>query len=489
MFKWFFDRSKIVMLLAILSIGLGCVSTPEPKPYGPVPTQRQLTWQNMEYYAFLHFNMNTFTNREWGHGKEKQNAFNPTELDTDQWCRIFKKAGMTGVVITAKHHDGFCIWPSKKTKHSVAHSQWRNGKGDVLAELSKSCKKYGLKFGVYISPWDRNNPIYGKDDAAYNKYFEDQLTELLTHYGEIFEVWWDGANGDRNNPDKHQEYDWPAFVKLVRKLQPNAVMFSDAGPDIRWIGTERGHAGTTNWSTMNRDDLRPGIRGKNKILHAGQKGGTHWLPGEVDVSIRPGWYYHKNQDARVKKLKHLAKIYHASVGRNSNLLLNIPIDRRGLVHENDEKELLQLRVYLDQAYKTDLARGSKIIAEPIRGAGFEGQALNDGDDASYWATKDEQTTGEFTVIFDKAQDVNRVVLKEHIKLGQRVEAFEVHVKTAKGWKKVASATTIGYKRIISFKRIKATQVKIKITKALACPTIGTFEVYNAIEVDEFLSKK
>lgn len=335
-----------------------------PEPFGPIPSARQLAWQDLEYYAFVHFNMNTFTTREWGTGQEPPETFNPTELDCRQWARVCKDGGMKGIIITAKHHDGFCIWPSAMSEHTVANSPWRDGEGDLLAELSEACAEFGLKFGVYMSPWDRNCPVYG-DSPRYNDYFKAQLTEVLTNYGDVFEVWFDGANGEGPN-GKRQEYDWPGFIATVREHQPDAVIFSDAGPDIRWVGNERGFAGETNWSTMKRDEFFPGIPGRNHDLNEGQADGTHWLPAECDVSIRPGWYYHAEQDDKVKTLDELLEIYYASVGRNGSFLLNLPVDRRGLVHENDVERLMELRHALDLIFADDLTNDASAFATNVR---------------------------------------------------------------------------------------------------------------------------
>jgi alpha-L-fucosidase len=306
------------------------------KPILPIPSAKQLAWQSLEYYGFVHFNMNTFTNAEWGEGKENPNSFNPTALDCEQWARIAKKAGMKGLILTAKHHDGFALYPSKFTKHSVANSSWKNGKGDVVRDLSNACKKYGLKLGIYLSPWDRYHPDYGTD--AYNQVYANMQKELLTQYGPIFEFWYDGANGEGPN-GKKQVYDWPLVHSMVEKYQPQAVQFSDSGPDIRWVGNERGYAYDKTWSPINRDEIYPGYP-KFDAYKNGQENGSHWVAPEVDVSIRPGWYYHADQDLKVKSPDSLMKIYVASVGRNSNLLLNIPVDRRGLVHENDSASMI-----------------------------------------------------------------------------------------------------------------------------------------------------
>ncbi|KKN19421.1 hypothetical protein LCGC14_0945840, partial [marine sediment metagenome] len=331
-----------VLILCFVGISFGQIAPPAPA--GPLPSERQLAWQQLEYYAFIHFNMNTFTNMEWGTGAELPKQFDPSELDAEQWVKVAKDAGMKGIIITAKHHDGFCLWPTKTTEHSVKNSPWKDGKGDLIKDLSEACKVNGLKFGVYLSPWDRNNKDYGKPE--YVNAFHEQLRELLSNYGDIFEVWFDGANGgtgyygganEERKIDNKTYYEWDEATKIVRELQPEAVIFSDAGPDIRWVGNEEGYANETNWSIMRRDEIYPGWP-RYKELRSGHEDGTHWLPAEADVSIRPGWYYHPAEDHQVKSLPQLLDIYYRSVGRNASLLLNLPVDNRGLVHETDVKQ-------------------------------------------------------------------------------------------------------------------------------------------------------
>src|SRR5260221_5086098 len=300
-----------------LACALCACTTPgqgAPQALAPLPTPRQLEWQALERCAFAHFGVDTFTDAEWGTGKEPESIFDPTDFDAGQWVRALKDAGFAGLILTAKHHDGFCLWPSKFTDHSVAKSPWRNGKGDVVREVSDACREFGLKFGVYLSPWDRHEPSYG-DSPRYNQHYVDQLTELLTNYGPIFEVWWDGACGEGPN-GKKQEYDWPRFTALVRKLQPQAVIFSDVGPDVRWVGNENGFAGETCWGMISPEGKVPGIGAPSESeLNAGRIDGTTWIPAECDVSIRPGWCYHASQDGQLKSLEQLLEIWYASVGR------------------------------------------------------------------------------------------------------------------------------------------------------------------------------
>src|SRR5579862_1656649 len=287
------------------------MATDDFKPVPPLPSPRQLAWHRMERYCFAHFGPNTFTGKEWGTGKEATDIFNPKHLDCRQWVHTFKDAGFSGVIITAKHHDGFCLWPSKLSTHTVAQSPWKNGKGDVLKELSQACKAEDMKFGVYLSPWDRNHPTYGTPE--YNETFKAMLKEVLTHYGPVFEVWFDGANGEGPN-GKRQVYDWPGFIQVVRQCQPNAVIFSDAGPDIRWVGNEEGYAGETNWCTIDKGKFSPGHADQH-VLNVGDENGPDWVPAECDVSIRPGWFWRESENTKIKSVQKLMDIWYGSVGR------------------------------------------------------------------------------------------------------------------------------------------------------------------------------
>ena len=470
-------------LIAAAATGDAHAETPPPATIAPLPSPRQLAWHKLDFYAFVHFNINTFTDLEWGHGTENAQAFNPTALDCRQWCRIFKKAGMKAVIITAKHHDGFCLWPSKYTDHDVESSPWKNGRGDVIRELADACAEYGLKLGIYISPWDRNHPLYGRDDAAYNDYFANQLRELLTNYGPIFEVWWDGANGDRNNPEKYQEYDWPRFIRIVRELQPNAVIFSGNG-DIRWIGNERGHAGATQWCMFRFDKLAVDHTGDyHRFLETGMENGDRWYPGEVDVSIRPGWYYHSEEDDKVKSVQKLMDIYYESVGRNTNLLLNIPVDRRGLVHENDAAALLAMGRMIQKTFAEDLARGKPATADNTRGhdAAYATDHVTDGNPATYWATDDDVLAASVTIDFGGPVRFNRVRIEEPIALGQRVKSFTLEGRVAGQWRTIAQGTTLGDQRILRTPAIQADRLRLNITDARACPAIQRIGVFAAPE--------
>ncbi len=388
------------------------------------PSPRQLEWHKLEYYAFVHFGPNTFTDREWGEGKEDPKVFNPTQLDARQWVRTFKDAGMKQVIITAKHHDGFCLWPSAFSKHTVAQSGWKDGKGDVLAELRAACNEYGLKMGVYLSPWDRNHPKYGTPE--YNQVFANMLKEVLTKYGPIYEVWFDGANGEGPN-GKKQVYDWELFNSTVRKYAPKAVIFGDGGPDVRWVGNEAGYAPEECWATIKSNRYVPGTSLHNE-LGKGDPNGDQWTPAECDVSIRPGWFYHASQDAQVKTPEQLMDLYERSVGHNASLLLNVPPDRRGLIHENDVKALMGFRKLREETYR-----------------GIPG-LVNDS----------EPVNKRQTLQLSQPALIDRIILREDIKHGQRVKKFHIAVKNRDGSQSEFSGTTIGAKRIF---RIPAGQIQ------------------------------
>jgi alpha-L-fucosidase len=462
-----------------------CKEVPPPAPFGPLASERQLAWHELEFYAFVHFNMNTFTNKEWGFGDEDPALFIPAELDCRQWARICKNAGMKGIIITAKHHDGFCLWPSDYTEHSVKNSSWKNGQGDLLRELADACNEYGLKMGVYLSPWDRNNADYGKSE--YIDYYRNQLREILTDYGEIFEVWFDGANGgtgyyggknEMRMIDRETYYDWPNTHKIVRELQPGACMFSDAGPDIRWCGNEQGWINATNWDLLRLDEYFPGCDCAEQ-LRTGDENGTHWVPAEVDVSIRPGWFYHESEDTLVKSWYDLLDIYLKSVGRGASLLLNIPVDKRGLIHENDSDQLLKFAEKIRSDFADEKAAYGMVSATNVRGDAkkYAASNINDRDKATCWATDDSVTVSSVVIDFKEPTEIHYFVVQEFIKLGQRVQAFTVEALVENHWIEIASGTTIGYKRILSFTPVNAMCVRFSIRESKACPVISNIELY------------
>jgi alpha-L-fucosidase len=393
---------------------------------------------------------------------------------------------MKGLIITAKHHDGFCLWPSPLTDHSVVRSPWKAGKGDVLRELADACREYGLKLGVDFSPWDRNQPAYGT--PAYLDYFRAQLKDLLTGYGPLFEVWFDGANGgdgyyggarETRRIDGRSYYDWPAAWSLVRALQPRAVMFSDAGPDVRWVGNEKGVAFETYWYGLDRDRTYPGDPAYSRDLAHGRADGGDWVPPEVDVSIRPGWFYHQAEDAKVKSVDDLLTIYEQSVGRGANLLLNVPPDRRGLISETDAERLRAFRSAIDAAFRVDLARTATASATSVRGGlpMFDAARVNDGRTDTYWAADDGVTSASVTLAFPRPTAFERVVMQEFIALGQRVERWTVEAERGGSWKVVAEGSTIGHKRIVRCGPLTTTRIRVTILSARACPTLASIGVY------------
>jgi alpha-L-fucosidase len=396
---------------------------------------------------------------------------------------------MKGLILTAKHHDGFCLWPSKYTEHSVKNSSWRKGQGDVVREISEACRRHGLKFGIYLSPWDRNYKDYGKPE--YITYYRNQLRELLTNYGPIFEVFLDGANGgdgyyggarETRRIDRETYYDWPTTWNLIRELQPNAIIFSDAGPDVRWVGNERGIAGETCWATLNKADFVPG-RADEQRLNRGDRPGTDWVPAECDVSIRPGWFYHEKEDTKVRAAENLVDLYFSSVGRGASFLLNLPIDRRGRIHEKDVKSLLEFREYLDRTFKNDLAREATVVASNTRGAArrFSPTNVIDASRKTYWIPDDSLTHAEVIIDFRRSQTFNIVRLREYLPLGQRVEAFAIDEWMDGKWHEFASATSIGNCRLIRTEPITTSRVRFRITQAAAAPAISEIAVFAEAE--------
>jgi alpha-L-fucosidase len=456
-----------------------------PKPFGACPTPAQIAWHEMEFYGFVHFTTNTFTGKEWGFGDESPAIFNPTALDTAQWARVAREAGMRGLILTAKHHDGFCLWPSTLTEHSVKASPYKAGKGDVVREFADAARKEGLKIGLYLSPWDRNHAEYSR--PAYVQYYRDQWKDLISTYGPLFEVWQDGANGgdgfyggtrEKRTIDRLTYYDWPKTNAQILAQDPGIIIFSDAGPGCRWVGNESGFSDEESWQTINLAGMYPGV--SHNHLAKGDKGGSHWVGVEVDVSIRPGWFYHAEEDARVKTGPQLVDIWYQSVGRGANLLLNIPPDRRGIFHEIDVASLRAMRATLDATFKTDLAKG-KPAAGPARGndARFAPAMLTDADPATYWSTDDGTTTGEAVIDLGAAATFDVIKIRERIELGQRVEKFAVDAWINGAWKEVVVGTTIGPRRIVRIPAVEASRVRLRVLGALACPAISELSLYRS----------
>ena len=457
--------TTVTLLMAILIVNTYAQKT-IPKPCGPVPTENQLRWQDMEMYAFIHYSLNTYTDQEWGFGNEDPKLFNPADLDCQQWARVCKQAGMRGIIFTAKHHCGFCMWPSAYTEYSVKNSPWKQGKGDVVRELAEACREEGLKFAVYLSPWDRNHPEYGRQ--AYVDYFRNQLRELLTNYGDIFEVWFDGANGgdgwyggtnETRKIDRTTYYQWSETYKMIRQLQPKCLIWNDGSDrgDLRWVGTEAGNVGETNWSLLNGDGEVTW-----SMLHHGLEDGDSWVPGETNTSIRPGWFYHDTENEHVKSLTKLMDTYYKSVGRNSTLLLNFPIAPNGRIHPNDSLRGIAFKKMIDEVFKDNLCKKAKI-----------------------------NTQGDMTLIeFRKPMRFNRFLVEEDIRYGQRVKKFLLEAWVDRQWHPLKDElsengdglTTIGHRRIICFPTIKATKLRFTITDAKCEPIIKKLGVYLAPEL-------
>jgi alpha-L-fucosidase len=460
-------------------------AVPPPAPYGPVPTARQLQWQEMEFIGFAHFTVDTFTGKEWGYGDESETVFNPTAFDAGQIARVARQAGMKELILTCKHHDGFCLWPSSFTDHSVKNSPWREGHGDVVKEISRACRKEGLKFGIYLSPWDRHSAVYGT--PAYITYYRRQLTELLTGYGPISEVWFDGANGgdgfyggarETRAIDNKTYYDWPNTIALVRRWQPMACIFSDAGPDIRWVGNERGVAGDPCWQTLNRRDFSPG-NADSARLNRGDRPGTDWLPAECDVSIRPGWFYHPNEDGAVKTPAQLLDLYFQSVGRGATLLLNIPPDQRGQIHPPDAAALLEFARRREAIFSRDLARRARATASNVRGRARRYRAENviDGRRDTYWATDDGVTNADLILKFPRPVTFNVARLREFPPLGQRVEGFVLQQWQDGQWKDFAGGASIGHCRLARGADVTTDKVRLRVTQAPVCPAISEIGLF------------
>ncbi len=461
-----------------------------------VPSPRQYDWQKLEFIAFIHFGMNTFMDLEWGEGNEDISRFNPTELDVRQWAQVCQEAGMKMIILTAKHHDGFCLWPSKFTEHTIKNTPYRNGTGNLVRELSDACQKAGLKFGVYLSPWDRHERTYG-DSPVYNEFFRNQLTELLSNYGEITEVWFDGACAEGPN-GKKQVYDWQSYYQVIRKLQPKAVI-AIMGPDVRWVGTESGYGRESEWSVLpilnlNVDQIAArsqqqivdgafipkdltdeDLGSREKIKNASA---LVWYPAENDVSIRPGWFYHQQDDDRVKSPAKLVDIYYSSVGRNAVLLLNIPPDTRGLIHENDVKALKGMRHLLDETFKTNFVQEARVIASNERD-GNKASFMIDNNESSYWMTDEDVDSAAIEFQLSNHQTFDCAMLQENILVGQRIEQFHLDGWDGFRWQRIAEATTVGYKRLLRFPSVRTDRVRLVIEKSRTSPTLANFGLFKA----------
>lgn len=491
-------HSKILYAgIALLSLS-ACSPVKAPDALLPIPEPKQVEWQKMETYAFVHFGLNTFNDREWGYGDSDPKTFNPAKLDCEQWVQTFVNSGMKGVILTAKHHDGFCLWPTQLTEYCIRNTPYKDGKGDIVRELSDACKKYGIKFAVYLSPWDRHQANYGTPE--YVDYFYKQLHELLTNYGDVFEIWFDGANGgdgwyggakDTRTIDRKTYYDYPRAYKMIDELQPQAVIFSDGGPGCRWVGNENGFAGATNWSFLTEGKVYPGYPNYRELQY-GHADGNQWVAAECDVSIRPGWFYHPEEDDRVKSVDQLTDLYYRSVGHNATLLLNFPVDRDGLIHPTDSANAVNFHQRIEKELEHNLLAGLSPQASDERGGAYSAKVVTDGKYDTYWATNDSVTSAVIEFDLPQAEKINRMMLQEYIPLGQRVKSFTVEYEHQGEWLPVKlkeETTTIGYKRLLRFETITADKIRVRITDARACLCINNIEAYYAGDSSETYTTK
>lgn len=485
---------KIFLLLAIMScLGLSAQAQ-APEAIMPVPSAYQLEMQKMETYAFIHYGPNTFNDMEWGYGNAEPTVFNPDTLDCEQWVNTLMEGGMKGVILTAKHHDGYCLWPSKYTDYSIHYSPYRGGYGDAVGELHAACKKLGLKMGIYLSPWDRHKACYGLEGYPY--YYECQLRELLLTYPDLFEIWFDGANGGdgyyggantTRKIDANTYYRYDYLFDIINEIQPQMILHSDGGPGNRWVGNEDGVAGETNWCTLTEAQAKPKYSGSDyeSVLGQGTMGGSVWSPAEADVSIRYGqdggikWFYH--EDDLSKSAETLEDIYYTSVGRNATMLLNVPVTTEGVISEEDAKNLKEFNDIITKTFANNILKAATLTASSERGTDFQAAYTTDDDYDTYWATEDGTTTGTLTYMFDETQKINRFMIQEYIPLGQRVQSFKLEYTTdGSSWKTVSTGeknTTVGYKRLLRFSTINAKGIRLSFTKArgpLCINQVGAF---------------
>lgn len=486
-----FIYSRLIHLLLFLPLFLSCSNhTDPPEPYGAVPTKSHLQWHQMEYFSLVCYGLNTYTEVEWAYGDVDPLLFNPSNLDTDQWARVARDAGMKGLILVSKHHDGFCLWPSKYTEYSVAATPWKNGKGDVLRDLAASCKKYGLKLGVYLSPWDRNHAEYGREE--YVQYYYKQLEELLTGYGDIFEFWIDGANGgtgyyggadERRTIDRETYYGYGNIFSIVKEHQPDALIFSDVGPGVRWVGNESGYVNETNWNTINTEGVYPGSSGPefHKKLGIGDKDGIDWIPAEVNTTLLwpKAWYYHS--DSRPRSLSNLMDLYYTSIGRGSPLDLGLAIAPTGEIREMDVKALLKFKRQVDLEFQNNLIKGAKMTSSECRknATQFAAGKVQDEDTETYWATSDSIQKASLVVDFRKKTTFNRLMMQEYIALGQRIDKFTAEALVGEQYIEIASGTTVGYKRALRLEDVTTSKLRITFETEAPCLTLSNLGVYNA----------
>lgn len=484
----YYGRVAALWGLMAVAVSAAGQKSKAPEPIYPIPEHKQVVWQQRETTAFIHFGLNTFNNREWGYGNSKLKTFDPKKLDCEQWVRVLKAGGMKGVILTAKHHDGFCLWPTKLTEYCIRNTPYADGKGDIVGQLAAACRKYGLEFGVYLSPWDRNRADYGR--KSYVEYFHAQLKELLTGYGKLFEVWFDGANGgdgwyggakEKRTIDRRTYYDFPAVYRMVDAYQPDAVIFGDGGPGCRWVGNEEGYAHSTNWSFLRSNTVYPGYP-KYKELQTGHPDGDQWVPAECDVSIRPGWFWHKSENSKVKSAGDLTDLYYKSVGRNAELLLNVPVNTDGLISASDSASLVDFRKNIEAELADDILLRAKVKVSNKRSSKFGPKKINDGRYDTFWATADGVQSGEVSFTFKKPEKVNRLMLQEYIPLGQRVEDFTVLYE--KDGQLVQPdikefTSTVGYKRLLRFPTIETRRLVVRFDKARGPLCINNISAFYA----------
>ena len=457
----------------------------------PTPSARQLAWHQLELYGFVHFTVNTFTDREWGYGDEPPALFNPTDFDAGQIVGAARAGGLTGLILTCKHHDGFCLWPSAYTDHSVRSSPWRGGNGDVVREMADACARQGLRFGIYLSPWDRNRADYGA--PSYVAYFRNQLRELLGNYGPLFEVWFDGANGgdgyygganETRLIDKRTYYGWDETWQMVREMQPDACIFSDVGPDIRWVGNEQGIAGDPCWAILDVAGWAPG-EADAALLNSGSRAGAAWLPAECDVSIRPGWFYHAAEDSQVKTPGELLELYFLSVGRGASLLLNLPPDARGRIPDADLAALCGFKAARDAIFAEDLARDAAAYSAPTQGHEDEHapRCVNDGNPATFWQPDDSAPESHLLLEFAGPVEFDIVRLREHLPLGQRIDRFALDAWIEGQWNEFAQGGSIGSQRLLRTAPVRADKVRLRIEAAAAAPAISEISLFSQKNAD------
>lgn len=470
------------MLVFIIALALASC-TKAPDPLYPVPSEAQLEWQGLEMYAFIHFNLNTYNDMEWGYGDTPAMTFNPSSLDCDQWVATLKRCGMKGVILTAKHHDGFCLWPTKSTDYNISNSPYKNGGGDLVKELTDACRKYDMKFGIYCSPWDRHNACY-----AYPEYVEtyhQQIRELSSNYGPLFEFWFDGANGgdgyyggacERRRIDPDNYYDYQRAKDTVLAYNPAAMIFGGPFQTVRWIGNEKGIASATNWCNA------PQITSKTdeKINFKGLESGSEWLPAEVDVSIRPGWFYHESEDNKVKTTGELCEIYYNSVGHNANLLLNFPVALNGKIHTADSANAVEFYKKITNELSNNVLAGAKVTADNERGRRYAASKVNDSNPETYWATDDAYSYGTISFSMDAPVTISRVMIQEYVKLGQRVKSFYLEGEKDGKWFRINTfdeTTTVGYKRIVRFNPVELDKLVINFEESRGPLCISNIEAY------------